>query len=169
MLRVDLVKLGREGPLWIEGALEAAGFLDEELPFRFVGDPEVDLRVDSAGSGEVIVRGTVGGRLARECRRCLIAVTQDFDAEVTMVFLPSDDLAEDDGEVRLIDPLEMEIDLGPPLREELLLSVPRYGECRHDCRGLCPRCGVNLNDEDCDCSAAEPDSRWDALRAPKDE
>ena len=94
---------------------------------------------------------------------------QELETEVTMVFSPSDELGEDDGEVRLIDPSEIELDLGPPLREELILSVPRYVECRQDCRGLCPRCGVNLEQEDCACGGAEPDSRWDALRALKDE
>jgi DUF177 domain-containing protein len=169
MLRVDLARLGREGPLRIKGVVEAAGFVEDDAPFSFVGDPEVDIRVASAGSGEVIVRGTVRGRISRECRRCLIQVTQELDTEVTMVFSPSDDLEEDDGEIRLIDPSEIEIDLGPPLREELILSVPPYGECRQDCRGLCPHCGVNLNDEECDCGGAEPDSRWDALRALQDE
>lgn len=169
MLRVDLARLEREGSLRIEGVLEAVGFFKKESPFHFTKDPEVDLRVSLAGSGEVIVRGTVRGVMARECRRCLTPMTQELDTEVTMVFSPSDDLAEDDGEIRLIDPSEIDIDLGPPLREELTLSVPSYAECRQDCRGLCPRCGVNLNDEACDCSKGEPDSRWDALRALKDE
>jgi len=169
MLRVDLARLEREGPLYIEQVIEGAGFFGEDSLFTLVGDPEVDLKVDSAGSGEVIVRGTVRGRLARECRRCLTPVAQELDSEVTMVFSPSDDLAEDDGEIRLIDPTEIEIDLGPPLREELILTILRYAECRQDCRGLCPRCGVNLNLEECDCTGAEPDSRWDALRALKDE
>ncbi len=169
MLRVDLVRLEREGPLWIQGSLEVVGFFAEDSPFRFEGDPEVDLRVGSAGSGEVIVRGAVRGKLSRECRRCLTPVIKELDTEVTMVFAPSDDLGEDDGEIRLLDPSEIELDLGPPLREELMLSVPRYVECRQDCRGLCPRCGVNLNEEECDCNESEPDSRWDALRALKDE
>jgi len=169
MLRVDLPRLEREGPLQIEGVVEAAGFFNEESPFGFAGDPRVDLRIATSGSGEVIVRGTVRGKLSRECRRCLVSVIQELDTEVTMVFSPSDDLAEDDGEIRLIDPSASDIDLGPPLREELTLSVPAYAECRHDCRGICPRCGVNLNEEECGCSRGEPDSRWDALRALKDE
>jgi DUF177 domain-containing protein len=169
MLRVDLAKLDREGPLRIEGVIEADGFFNEDSFFSLVGDPEIDLRIASAGSGEVIVRGTVRGFISCQCRRCLAGVTQELNTEVTMVFSPSDDLAEDDGEIRLIDPTDVEIDLGPPLREELMLSVPPYAECRQDCRGLCPRCGVNLNDEECDCERTEPDSRWDALRALQDE
>jgi uncharacterized protein len=169
MLKVDLARLERESSLRIQGVLEVAKFFDEESPLQFDGDPEVDLTVTLAGSGEVIVRGAVRGRLARDCRRCLTPVIQELETEVTMVFSPSDDLAEDDGEIRLIDPSDIDIDLGPPLREELILTIPRYAECRQDCRGLCPRCGVNLNLEECDCTGAEPDSRWDALRALKDE
>ncbi len=84
MLRVDLARLEREGPLRIEGVVEAAGFFNEDSTFSFVGDPHVDLKIGVAGSGEVIVRGTVRGKLSRECRRCLTAVVQEFDAEVMM-------------------------------------------------------------------------------------
>ena len=45
-----------------------------------------------------------------------------------------------------------EINLGPAIREELILATPTKLVCREDCAGLCPVCGVNLNRETCDCS-----------------
>ena len=56
------------------------------------------------------------------------------------------------------------VDLRPMIREELLLVVPEFPVCREDCRGLCPRCGTNLNESECDCRSAEADPRWEALR-----
>ena len=38
-----------------------------------------------------------------------------------------------------------EVDLSPPLRERLLLALPTLPLCRDDCRGLCARCGADLN------------------------
>jgi uncharacterized protein len=50
------------------------------------------------------------------------------------------------------------------LRENLLLSLPLQPLCRDDCRGLCPRCGANLNQEPCGCERPPADPRMDALR-----
>ena len=49
------------------------------------------------------------------------------------------------------------------LREQVLLSLPAKTLCRQDCKGLCPRCGRNLNAEVCICEGAPSDPRWSAL------
>ena len=36
--------------------------------------------------------------------------------------------------------------------------------CREDCKGLCPKCGRNLNEGPCGCDLHEEDPRWDALK-----
>ncbi len=60
-----------------------------------------------------------------------------------------------------------EIDLRPAVREELLLAVPQWGVlCQEDCRGLCPRCGRDLNAGPCGCAPAV-DHRWQELAAFK--
>ena len=53
-----------------------------------------------------------------------------------------------------------------PAREEWLLAVPAFSLCREDCKGLCPRCGADLNERPCDC-ADTTDARWDALKAAR--
>jgi uncharacterized protein len=49
------------------------------------------------------------------------------------------------------------------LREQVLLTLPVRTLCRSDCKGLCPRCGRNLNTEPCACEAGPVDARWSAL------
>ena len=49
------------------------------------------------------------------------------------------------------------------LREQVLLSLPAKTLCREDCKGLCPRCGRDLNSEPCACDTAPADPRWTAL------
>ena len=56
-----------------------------------------------------------------------------------------------------------QIDLVPMVRENLLLDAPLAPLCRPDCAGLCPTCGVDHNDVDCDCAPTSVDPRWDAL------
>src|ERR1017187_9079230 len=43
------------------------------------------------------------------------------------------------------------IDLGLPIRDEILLAVPMTAICRPDCAGICPVCGRNRNLTPCDC------------------
>ena len=50
----------------------------------------------------------------------------------------------------------------------VLLSVPLFAVCRDECKGLCPKCGTDLNVGTCAC-APETDSRWDTLRAIRGE
>ena len=52
----------------------------------------------------------------------------------------------------------------PAVREQIMLAVPEFVICRETCRGLCPRCGTNLNESDCGCSEPQVDGRWAALK-----
>jgi uncharacterized protein len=60
-----------------------------------------------------------------------------------------------------------ELDLNELAREQILLSLPEQMFCREDCRGLCPACGKDLNDGECDCGSDEIDPRWAALKGLK--
>ena len=63
----------------------------------------------------------------------------------------------------------LELDLGPAVREHVLLAVPQFVICDEACRGFCPRCGTNLNEASCDCVVEEEDPRWAALRRLRSE
>ena len=55
------------------------------------------------------------------------------------------------------------IDLIEMLREQFVLALPMKPLCGEDCRGLCPVCGVNLNDDPDHAHEPEPDPRWAKL------
>ena len=60
------------------------------------------------------------------------------------------------------------VDISEEIREDLLLILPVAFHCKEDCKGLCPRCGADLNTESCRCreNADElppGDSPWDIL------
>lgn len=160
----DAVRVQRDVPP------EAPLFEDADLQ---LGSPlVVDATVTLLRSGEVVVRGTFSGTLSRECRRCLEPVAVALDEELDLLFVPEDDLVEADEEeegVRRFDLASGRLELGEAIREEAILAAPLYVECDPDCAGLCPKCGTNLNEDECDCTLEEPDPRWDALRALKTE
>lgn len=171
MLRLDLARLGREGSVRIEASVPPDDGLLEGLEASFDEPVEIHLRATSAGSGEVVVRGTIEARLRQQCRRCLEPVHRRLSEPVTMVFAPGEasEGGEDDGDVRRFDERAGELDMGDSIREELILAIDPYVVCDPECRGLCPRCGTNRNFETCSCTEEELDPRWDALRALRKE
>ena len=171
MLKLGLARLERERSVRLRAEIPADDPLWVGSGFAFEGPLAVDLRAQEAGSGEIVVRGEVQGVLQQECRRCLEPVRTELKRDLTLVYAPEDLLGEEagEGEVRLIPHNASELNLGEAVREELILSVEPYVVCNPACRGLCPRCGVDLNQETCDCAREEPDPRWDVLRATKSE
>jgi uncharacterized protein len=68
----------------------------------------------------------------------------------------------DDFDVYFYD--EPVLPVAPIAEERIQMAVPMKPLCREDCRGLCPRCGEDLNVADCGCSADSADPRWEALQ-----
>ena len=111
-------------------------------------------------------------RLKTDCASCLTG----FELDVPVIFnltlkprpassgeLPEDlELTREDLEECFYE--GETIDLDEILREQLLLALPMYPRCQESCRGLCPVCGVNLNEQSCSCEREEIDPRWVALR-----
>lgn len=125
----------------------------------------VELRAQSVGEG-ILVRGQLSTGLLLECRRCLKEVPTEVDIHVDLLYEPLEGEEADElgGEIYPIPPKASDLDLGPALREQLLLQVPDFVVCEEACRGLCPQCGTNLNEAKCACVPEARESPWDALK-----
>ena len=55
------------------------------------------------------------------------------------------------------------LDLTEVTRQYAITILPMKPLCRSDCRGLCAKCGVDLNQEECHCGGTSVDSRWNDL------
>ena len=168
MLSLDLTRLDREGSVELNACFPAASALWEGSGVEWDGSVEVKLTASLAGSGEIVVRGSLDGRLKQECRRCLEPVGSEVGHELTLVFVSADEKgAEDDDGVHVYGQ-GTEIDLSNSVREEVVFAVDPYVICKSDCEGLCPRCGVNRNKQTCNCTEDHTDPRWKALRVLKE-
>jgi uncharacterized protein len=112
--------------------------------------------------GGVSVTGTVVAPWVGECRRCLTPATGELRVAVRELYTAGGD---GDDTYPLV---EDKVDLEPLVHDAVLLELPPAPLCGPDCRGLCPGCGANRNEEPCGC---EPplDPRWlalDILRVP---
>jgi uncharacterized protein len=118
---------------------------------------------------DIRLRGSYRGRFEVQCARCLDPVELPLQGQFDVLFRP---LGADGGAPeRSISTSETEIGyyrdgglaLEDVLREQVLLSLPARSLCGEDCKGLCPRCGLNLNSESCTCDTAPVDPRRSAL------
>jgi uncharacterized protein len=119
----------------------------------------------TVSENDVFLRGTLRGDLQATCSRCLekAKLPVDVPLQVTFVARSEDaDESEDDQEDEELDVASYDgdkIDLGPEIRDQLLLSLPITTLCREDCAGLCPLCGGNRNQVACDCEAEQDNPR----------
>ena len=120
-----------------------------------------ELRLTRTAQG-LYATGEMSGTTRTECVRCLTP----FDQRLTVHF---DDLfvypPERATEALLAIPETGLLDLTPLTREYMLLDVPLRPLCRPDCRGLCPECGANRNETECEHVAPTTDPRLAGLRA----
>lgn len=103
-----------------------------------------------------------------ECVRCLKMFDLELSGELNFIIKPEGSkgvMASDVGEevyfIRAGDPV---VELTDSIRQALQLSLPIKPICTNECRGLCSSCGINLNEESCDCKGQDIDDRWEGLR-----
>lgn len=167
MLQFDLGRLERERKLRLEAVVAPDDPMWQGTGIELTRPLDVELEAQQAGP-DVVVRGEIAGEVALACRRCLRPVRVEVDDEVSALYRAGVDALEaEEEEVYPLPARGRELDVRELVREQLLLAVPQYAVCSESCRGLCSRCGVNLNEGECACGESEVDDRWGPLRKLK--
>jgi uncharacterized protein len=104
-------------------------------------------------SRSILARAELTTALEERCSRCLRPAVSPIHVELDEEALPSVDLTtgqaldtSEEPEALRLD-AHHELDLSGPVRDAISLAEPIAPLCRADCRGLCPTCGVDLNDQ----------------------
>jgi uncharacterized protein len=160
MLQVNL-RAAADGPVETNAEIPAADPAFADLEIAPVRPVRVSGRLMASGPGSYYWEGRVRTAVRVTCRRCLATVTAEVGDDVRLLFTEDED--NDDPSAVAIPPRAGELELADVIREALILAAPEFPLCREDCRGLCPRCGADLNDGPCGCRP-EGDPRWAALQ-----
>lgn len=89
----------------------------------------------------------IDAQVERECSRCLRHYTISVQKEERIALREQGKLGLEDDEFPYPDEAE-ELDLRPYLRSLVISSLPPKPLCDPRCRGICPYCGADLNQED---------------------
>lgn len=108
-----------------------------------LSDLKGSIRVTRTAQG-LLVQANLQASIPAECVRCLEDTRVVLEVDFTDLYAFKPDSVTESG---LLLPESGKIDLAPIVREEFLLAVPIGPVCRLDCKGLCPICGENLNQD----------------------
>ena len=105
-----------------------------------------------------------------DCSRCLELTEQPVGFEMEEEFLPTVDIStgaavrhtEEEAESFYIDSTHT-LDMREAIRQYAAMNLPMKPVCSERCAGICPSCGVNMNEMACECDRELRDSRWGPL------
>ena len=152
----------RRGEVALAGPLDEAG-IDPGRSVVPPGPRPRSMSTCASFEGGIEAGGTVARPWVGICRRCAEPVAGELAIGVHERFGDGPLAAADEELYPIVDDT---IDLGPLVRDAIVLELPMAPLCRDDCAGLCPQCGANRNEGDCGCVAPR-DPRWanlDVLR-----
>jgi len=113
-------------------------------------------------AGVLVMKGSIRTTIHGVCDRCASDFDQDVDIPIDVVLV--NELANEENEDERVFPLDGdEADLDEIIRTVFVLNMDSKLLCSVDCKGLCCRCGKNLNHGPCGCQK-EIDPRLAALR-----
>ena len=122
---------------------------------------------------EVFVRGRMASILRLRCARCLKEFEQKISSNIDVVYsiapehgLKEKELSREEASTNYLK--GDEIDINAVLFEQLSLDIPMQPVCGPNCKGLCPKCGADLNQGNCGCHATDhTDTRFAKLKELK--
>jgi len=132
-----------------EFSATAQKLFDEDLN-DFTGEIKIVGEVEDAGRCYV-VRGRIECVKSFICDRCLTQAT-------------ANQVHEFDEEIDKAEAIDDVLDVTELLRDVLLAAQPIKNLCKANCKGLCPKCGTNLNEGECGCDKFIIDPRLATLK-----
>ena len=156
---------------WRKKDLEETLTACEQWPSFSWQGIEIDFKIPvhlslqlSSKQGSLFIRGKIAADLELACSRCAEPFVLPIRCTLSEVVpLTQGDDSEEYWDSPVIDRTQDELDLSELSLQVLLENLPLQPLCRQDCRGLCPKCGQNLNDGDCGCQTNEIDPRLAVL------
>lgn len=145
--------------------LEMTQFHAPDGVYGIVEKHPVNLVITNQGDKVLTVKGEADVCLEMPCSRCLQPVKVPFHLEIDQkvdMKQTDEDRAADLDEQFYINGYNLDVD--QLVGNELTLNLPMKVLCSEDCKGICNRCGTNLNHETCDCDTRSLDPRMAVIQ-----
>ena len=177
-MRIRLEEL-KEGTLRLEfeeppGTFPVLTEMVDSGVCEFLAPLKAALRAQQIGD-IVEIEGNISTAVRVDCGRCLQSFQMPIESSFTWTYSQREPAPEQSDahqeeleltteDMGLIYYQGKEISLKNEIQEQVVLALPLKALCKPDCRGLCPKCGADLNTEKCDCDRSPPAGKFDALK-----
>lgn len=147
-----------------EISLEMTDFEGSFGKFAILEKSPVRFTFTNIEAGKARIEGNVDLTFQVNCDRCLTQMPMRLPIEFEQyVSSPDADFAdEDETDNGVMDGYQLDVEAF--VQREIVLNWPAKILCGRDCKGLCPKCGHNLNTGDCGCDTFVPDPRMAAIQ-----
>ena len=120
---------------------------------------DIEGRVQNMG-GTIEITAHISGSYRVDCSRCSVTVEENIDADL----FESVESDFSDADEECVTVSGTVIDISGSIEACIFSNVPMQFLCKEDCRGLCPKCGINLNEKECNCEDEVYDPRFAIFR-----
>jgi uncharacterized protein len=134
-MKIEVAKV-KENPIVLQETVEASSWDMDSSDVQFTGTIALECAFTRI-TKEILVDTVIKVNRVITCSRCLESVEQTDQQRFQLTY----------NSAALGENLEVDKDV----REQVLLNFPMKVLCRPDCKGLCARCGNNLNTGKCTC------------------
>lgn len=143
--------------------IEMDMFKMKQGSYEFAVKEPVYIHIENTGKRELLLTANSHVALNIPCDRCLTNVKIDFNIDISKridISKPFDE-TEDMDEFSFIKDGSLDVD--KLVYNEILVNLPMKVLCSENCKGICNRCGANLNSQTCDCDRTELDPRMSKI------
>ncbi|MFH1519121.1 MAG: DUF177 domain-containing protein [Candidatus Omnitrophota bacterium] len=134
-MRIKIEKI-KDKAIEVEEEIPASSWEIDSSDIAFINSICLKSKFLRVGE-EIIVDSSVTTQREIICSRCLLTAQQTIDYNFKRAYKVSE--------------LGEYLEINDDIREDILLNFPMKVLCKEDCSGICPVCGVNLNQQQCNC------------------
>lgn len=117
--------------------------------YNIASKTEEEFTISVLAKGNVNIKGHLSFEIDFNCDRCLKSVIMPISVSI------DEDVTVEAG--------DEPCDIDEIIFRELAMAWPMKVLCSDSCKGLCPKCGQNLNEKDCGCDRSSLDPRMAAI------
>lgn len=156
--------LNEEGKTELKTAQwELESFESRMGSFAVISKEPILFQLTNISSGKAKAEGSIHMKFMAACDRCLKQVPIDLDIEFErVVTAPSYDGEEEADDLSFMEGYQLNVETF--VYNEILENWPVKILCKEDCKGVCPKCGQDLNERECGCDTFVPDPRMAMIK-----
>ncbi len=155
----------KDKELDVQADIKMDHFTSKMCDYTIIDKSPLNIHLKNIGKKKFVISLVIDITLIIPCDRCLTDVKHDMNIEVRKeIDMNESDTDKVDIEDEYFYISDNKLDSEALVYNEILVNLPMKVLCSENCKGICNRCGANLNSQTCGCDTTELDPRMSKIR-----